>query len=133
MFRYTAAGELQCLIANAPSPNGLVFDRREQALFVAITRANTVWRIATGDPTEQNRTGLFVQLPSAGPDGLALDAKGNLAVAHPTAGVIRLYNRYAELLAVARTCAGRMTVNIAYGGEDNRSLFITTASVPLGW
>lgn len=127
VFRYTAAGDLQCLIGNAPSPNGLVFDRREQALFVAVTRANAVWRIATGDPTEQNRTGLFVQLPSAGPDGLALDDDGNLAVAHPTAGVIRLYSRYAELICLARTCRGRMTVNIAYGGDDNRSLFITEA------
>jgi gluconolactonase len=125
VFRYTVAGELQCLIGNAPSPNGLVFDRREQALFVAVTRANAVWRIATADPTERNRTGLFVQLPSAGPDGLALDEKGNLAVAHPTAGVIRLYNRYAEPLVIAKTCGGRMTANIAYGGEDNCSLFIT--------
>lgn len=127
VFRYTAEGALHCLIGNAPSPNGLVFDRREQALFVAVTRANAVWRIATGDPTEQNRTGLFVQLPSAGPDGLALDEEGNLAVAHPTVGVIRLYNRYAEPLAIVRSCRGRMTVNIAYGGDENRSLFITEA------
>lgn len=127
VFRYSSAGKLDCLIGNVPSPNGLVFDKREHALFVAVTRANAVWRIATGDPTEQNRTGLFVQLPSAGPDGLALDMDGNLAVAHPTAGVIRLYNRYAELLAVVKSCAGRMTVNIAYGGEDNRDLFITEA------
>ncbi len=127
VFRYTAAGRLECLISNAPSPNGLVFDKRETALFVAVTRANAVWRIATQDPTEKLRTGLFVQLPSAGPDGLALDEDGNLAVAHPTAGVVRLYNRYAELLAVVKTCKGRSTVNIAYGGADNRSLFITEA------
>ncbi len=127
VFRYTAAGRLECLISNAPSPNGLVFDKRETALFVAVTRANAVWRIATQDPTEKLRTGLFVQLPSAGPDGLALDEDGNLAVAHPTAGVVRLYNRYAELLAVVKTCKGRSTVNLAYGGADNRSLFITEA------
>jgi gluconolactonase len=127
VYRYSAAGTLDCLIRNAPSPNGLVFDRRETALFVAVTRANAIWRIATHDPTEQLRTGLFVQLPSAGPDGLALDEDGNLAVAHPTAGVIRLYNRYAEELAIVRTCKGRSTVNIAYGGEDNERLFITEA------
>jgi gluconolactonase len=124
VFRYTSAGKLECLLGNAPSPNGLVFDRREQALFVAVTRANAVWRIATGDPTEQLRTGLFVQLPSAGPDGLALDEQGNLAVAHPTAGVIRLYDRYAEPIALVKTCAGRSTVNIAYAGDR---LFITEA------
>ncbi len=126
VFRYSpATGKLDCLIANAPSPNGLVFDRRETALFVAVTRANAIWRIATADPTEQLRTGLFVQLPSAGPDGLALDEDGNLAVAHPTAGVVRLYSRYAEELAIVKTCKGRGTANIAYGGEDNRNIYIT--------
>ena len=86
VWRYTAAGKLDCLIDNAPSPNGLVFNVRETALFVAVTRANAVWRIELDDPAR--RTGLFVQLFAAGPDGLALDQSGHVVVAHPTVGAV---------------------------------------------
>ena len=45
VYRYTTAGKLECLIDTVPSPNGIVFNRRESELFVAVTRANAVWRI----------------------------------------------------------------------------------------
>jgi gluconolactonase len=123
VWRYTAAGSLECLIDNAPSPNGLVFNVRETALFVAVTRANAVWRIELDDPA--HRTGLFVQLSAAGPDGLAMDRSGNVVVAHPTVGAIWVFSRIGEPLYYLRSCAREMTTNIAYGGPDNRTLYIT--------
>ena len=123
VFRYTADGTLTCLIDTVPSPNGLVLSARGNALFIAVTRANCVWRMELDDP--EHRTGLFVQLPSAGPDGLALDEKGNLAVAHPTFGAVWLFSRLAEPLMCIRSPLGEMTTNIAYGGPDMRTLFIT--------
>jgi gluconolactonase len=123
VWRYTEAGSLDCLIDNAPSPNGLVFNTRETALFVAVTRANAVWRIELDDPAR--RTGLFVQLFAAGPDGLALDQGGNVVVAHPTVGAVWVFNRIGEPVYFIRSSAREMTSNIAYGGSDNRTLFIT--------
>jgi gluconolactonase len=123
VWRYTAAGDLDCLIDNAPSPNGLVFNMRETALYVAVTRANAVWRIELDDPAR--RTGLFVQLFAAGPDGLAMDEAGNVVVAHPTVGAVWLFNRVGVPVYYLKSCAREMTTNIAYGGEDNRTLFIT--------
>ncbi len=122
VWRYTEAGNLECLIDNAPSPNGLVLNVRETALFVAVTRANAVWRIELDDP--QYRTGLFVQLFSAGPDGLALDQNGNVIVAHPTVGAVWVFSRIGEPLYYLRSAAREMTTNIAYGGPDNRTLYI---------
>jgi gluconolactonase len=101
VWRYTEAGSLECLIDNAPSPNGLVLNVRETALFVAVTRANAVWRIELDDP--QYRTGLFVQLFSAGPDGLALDQNGNVVVAHPTVGAVWVFSRLGEPLYYLRS------------------------------
>jgi gluconolactonase len=123
VWRYTVVGELQCLIDNAPSPNGLVFNLRETALFVAVTRANAVWRIELD--ASDHRTGLFVQLFAAGPDGLALDAGGNVVVAHPTVGAVWVFSRIGEPLYYLKSCAREMTTNIAYGGADNRTLYIT--------
>jgi len=123
VWRYTVAGKLDCLIDNAPSPNGLVLNVRETALFVAVTRANAVWRIELDDPAR--RTGLFVQLSAAGPDGLALDQSGHVVVAHPTVGAVWVFSRIGEPLYYLKSCAREMTTNVAYGGDDNRTLYIT--------
>jgi len=123
VWRYSATGSLECLLDTVPSPNGLVFNTRETALYVAVTRANAVWRMELDDPAR--RTGLFVQLAQAGPDGLALDDGGNLVVAHPTVGAVWVFSRIGEPLYYLKSCAREMTTNIAYGGEDNRTLYVT--------
>ena len=48
VFRYSASGELTCLIDCVPSPNGLVMDPAESMLYVAVTRANAAWRMPFG-------------------------------------------------------------------------------------
>jgi gluconolactonase len=123
VYRFTAAGGLETIIANAPSPNGLVLSKRENALYLAVTRANAIWRIELDDPAR--RAGLFVQLPCAGPDGIALDDDGNVVVAHPTLGAVWVFSRIGLPLHYIRTCAGEMTTNVAFGGADNKTLFIT--------
>jgi gluconolactonase len=56
---------------------------------------------------------------------MALDAAGNLAVAHAGLGTVWLLSRLGEPIARVRSCAGVMTTNVAYGGPDNKSLYIT--------
>jgi gluconolactonase len=137
VYRLTAGGGLETIIANAPSPNGLVLNKRETALYVAVTRANAVWRIELDDPAR--RAGLFVQLFAAGPDGVALDDDGNVVVAHPTVGAVWIFSRIGEPLFYMKSCAREMTTNVAFGGPDNKTLFITesrsgsilTATVPV--
>jgi gluconolactonase len=123
VYRLTVAGGLDTIISNAVSPNGLVLSKRENALYVAVTRASAIWRIELDDPAL--RAGHFVQLPCAGPDGVALDDDGNVIVAHPTLGAIWVYSRIGLPMHFIKTCSGPMTTNMAYGGPDNRTLFIT--------
>ena len=123
VYKFTAAGELETIIDNVPSPNGLVLNKRENALYVAVTRANAIWRIELDDPAR--RAGLFVQLPCAGPDGIALDDDGDVVVAHPTLGAVWVFSRIGLPLHYIRSCAGEMTTNVAFGGDDNKTLFIT--------
>lgn len=135
VYCLTAGGSLRTILANAPSPNGLVLSKRENALYVAVTRSNAIWRVDLDHPSL--RTGLFVQLPCAGPDGVALDDDGNVVVAHPTLGAIWVFSRIGVPLHFIKTAAGEMTTNIAFGGIGNKTLFITESrtgsilSVPL--
>lgn len=127
LWRLAPDGALDCLLDTVPSPNGLVTNLDEKILYLAVTRANAVWRVpmlAGGRPT---KVGTFVQLSGglAGPDGLALDEDGNLAVAHCGLGTVWLFSRLGEPIARIRSCAGVMTTNMAYGGADRRTLYIT--------
>ncbi len=127
VFRYSADGKLDCLIDTVPSPNGIVMSPKEKALYVAVTRANAIWVMPFDEDDKVSKAGIFVQLPSAGPDGLAMDEKGNLAVAHPGTGLVWLYDRRGAPVCQITSCKGSMTVNMAYGvngGADNKTLYI---------
>lgn len=134
VYRYDMrADKLQCLIDNVPSPNGLVFNVRETALFVAVTRANCLWRIplkaAPGaggewEPRQIDAVSLFVQLFSSGPDGLAVDEEGNVVVTHPTVGKVWLFSKYGVPLYQINSCKSDMTTNVAYGGPGRKTLYI---------
>lgn len=128
VFRLRANGTLDCLLDNVPSPNGLVLSLDETQLFVAVTRANGVWRVPLLDDGSVTKVGLFIQLSGgAGPDGLALDREGNLAIAHVGLGSVWLFSPMGEPLYRIRSCRGHKTTNLAYGGPEGRTLFITEA------
>ena len=124
-----ADGVAELMLDNVPYPNGIVLNLDETHVLLAATRANAIWRyLADVDPKRQ-LLGLFVQLSGglAGPDGLALDEEGNLAVVHAQFGSVWLFDPWGEPLYRIRSCAGRALTNVAYGGPDRRSLFITDA------
>jgi gluconolactonase len=126
VFRVRATGEIDCLVDNVPSPNGIVLDPGETTLYVAVTRANAIWRIPLMRDGSVAKVGTFIQMSGGGgPDGLAIDEAGNLAVAHIGIGAIWLFNPAGEPILRVQSPHGRHTTNMAYGGPDRRTLFIT--------
>jgi gluconolactonase len=69
----------------------------------------------------------FLQLSGgmSGPDGMAVDEQGNLAVVHAGFGTVWQFSALGEPIARLRSSAGIRTTNVAYGGADWRTLFIT--------
>jgi gluconolactonase len=129
VFRVRASGEIDCLLDNVPSPNGLVLDPSERALYVAVTRANAIWRVPLMKDGTVAKVGNYIQLSGGGgPDGLAIDEAGNLAIAHVGLGVVWLFSARGEPILRIESCAGHHTTNIAYGGNDRRTLFITESA-----
>jgi gluconolactonase len=126
VFRLRADGALELVLDRVPSPNGLALDLAETTLYVNVTRDNAVWRVPLlGDGTAF-KVGAFIRLSGGiGPDGLAIDEEGNLAVAHIGLGAVWLISVTGEPLLRIDSPSGRMTTNLAYGGPDRRTLFIT--------
>lgn len=133
VFRLRATGEVDCLIDNVPSPNGLVLDLKETALYVAVTRANAIWKLPLLADGGVAKVGNFIQLSGgAGPDGLALDRDGGLLVAHIGLGAVWVFSPQGEPLYRVQSGEGRNTCNIAFGGPDLSDLYILeseTASI----
>ena len=127
VYRLRADGQVDCLLQNVPSPNGLALSPDEKALFLAVTRANQIWRLPLHPDGTTSKVAAFITLSGglAGPDGVAIDEQGGLAVAHCGLGTVWLFDRLGEPRYRIRSCEGISTTNLAFGGTDNRSLFIT--------
>lgn len=129
VYRLQPDGHLECLVDTIPSPNGLVMNKDESRLYVAVTRANAVWRMPLIDGGVV-KVGTFIQLSGghAGPDGMALDEQGGLVVAHAGFGSVWHFSELGEPIARVRSCAGLMTTNVAFGGADRKDLYITEST-----
>jgi len=127
LFRLRVDGRLDCLLDNVPSPNGLVLAPDERSLLLAVTRDNAVWRVPfLPDGNGVFKVGVFVRLSGGnGPDGLAIDAAGNLVVCHLGLGAVWVFDPHGEPLRRIQSCAGRLTTNATFGPPRQPGLYIT--------
>ncbi len=116
VYRYGTDGRLSVLLANVPSPNGLALAPDGSALFVAVTRANAVWRAPLfEDGWATSKVGEFQRFfGSSGPDGLAFDEAGRLVVAHASLGCAFVLNADGEVTHIVRGGAGPAVTNAAF-------------------
>jgi len=129
VYRLSPDGRLDALLTNVPSPNGVALSPDEKVLYVAVTRGNAVWRaplMADGSVAKVGQ--FFTSYGPSGPDGLAVDAAGNLVVANPGLGYVWLLNPRAEPVVVWRSPTGTSTTNIAYGGPERQTLYGTESA-----
>lgn len=132
VFRLRAAdNELELILDKVPGPNGIALNPSETMLFVNVTRMNNVWRIPLlpegGIMHLGAKIGIFLQLTGSlsGPDGLAVDTDGGLAVCHSGFGCVWLFSKLGEPLWRVKSCRGIRTTNCAFGGPDRKTLYIT--------
>ena len=126
VYRLRTTGQLDCLIDTGISPNGLVLDASESVLFIAMTRDNAVWRAPFMRDSSVSKVGRFCStFGPSGPDGLTMDGKGRLFVAHASLGHVFVFAPNGELIARIKSCAGQSCTNVAIGGERRDRLYIT--------
>ncbi|HVN93832.1 MAG TPA: SMP-30/gluconolactonase/LRE family protein [Terracidiphilus sp.] len=120
---------LQQMITDLARPNGIAFSPGERYLYVDSTEPKKIWMryrvLPDGTLTDAK---LFYDATSdprpGGPDGMKVDIEGNIYSAGP-GGVIILSpegKRLATLLIPERVS------NVAWGGADRKTLYITASS-----
>lgn len=129
VFRFDpSTGEIDAVIREMERPNGLAFSPGEKILYVSDTsqvnyaQGHHYVRAYTLINEKQVTNGqVFTVIEPGQPDGLKVDAQGNLFIA--SADSIQVH-------APDRTCLGKILVpevcaNLAFGGRDGKRLFIT--------
>ncbi|WP_241047667.1 SMP-30/gluconolactonase/LRE family protein [Achromobacter xylosoxidans] len=129
VYRYDgASGRLDLLLGNAPSPNGIAVDERANLLYVAVTRANQVWRAPLLGDGSVSKMGAFQTFfGSSGPDGLALTPQGGLLVAHASLGGAFLLDARGNVSHFLRSPEGQTVTNIAVT-PDGKSVVMTESA-----
>jgi gluconolactonase len=115
VYRLRTDGRLDLLIGGIPSPNGIALDASGKVLYVAVTRANQVWRgplLADGSTTKVGAFRTF--FGASGPDGMAVDAENRLVVAHASLGGAFVLDARGEVTHFVKSAAGSTVTNVAY-------------------
>ncbi len=123
VFRIAPDGTLTLLLDDFVKPNGLVFSPDEKVLYVNDTDRKHVRAFDVQPDGTLTNDRVFADLSSAkrhGPDGMKVDVNGNLYV---TSGVTWIFDSTGKHLGDIVTPDA--PTNCAFGGPDNKTLFIT--------
>ncbi len=123
------SGKLDLLMGNAPSPNGIAISADGKALFLAVTRANQIWRAPLLPDGSISKMGAFQTFfGSSGPDGLALDNDGNLVVAHASLGGAFVLNARGEVTHFVKSPTGSTVTNVAFRPDSMQIIMTESAT-----
>jgi len=118
VYRISPDGKLTLLAKDFNRPNGIALSPDEKTLYVADTAGGHV-RAFDVQPNGTLKGGrLFCNVP--GPDGMAVDVKGNLYVTSAGVAVFNPNGKKVGEIKIAERPA-----NCCFGGPDNKTLFVT--------
>jgi sugar lactone lactonase YvrE len=128
LVRVEESGGLTTLDEDLTLSNGLAWSPDGRSLYSVDTVSRTVWvrdydveTGATGDRKE------LLRIDDGYPDGLCVDAEGNLWIAIWTGGEVRCFSPAGELLATVEVAAPS-TTSVAFAGPDLDLLLITSST-----
>jgi gluconolactonase len=121
VFRLRTNGQLDTVLSGIPSPNGVALNATGRALFVAVTRANQVWRgplLADGSVSKVGAFRTF--FGTSGPDGMAVDVENRVVVAHASLGGAFVLDNRGEVTHFVKSPTGWTVTNVAFRPGTSR-------------
>lgn len=104
--------------------NGICLSPDDKALYVNESVQRKIWKFDVDAAGNLSHKTLFKEYPDHGFDGMKCDKEGNLYVTRYGAGQVDVLNPKGEVMH-AVLCKGVKTSNIAFGGPDGKTCFVT--------
>ena len=105
-------------------PNGIAFTENYKELYVCESARNRIIKYKVENPAQLTQKEIFAELPSGDPDGVAVDQKGNLYVAHFGSGTLYVISPQGKIVDKVATPGAKPT-NLAFAGRDLQTLYLT--------
>jgi gluconolactonase len=137
---FDGSGKVRMIDHGLAYPNGLAITSDGNRLYLGESETNRVYVYDVTAPGKVGPRRVFADLPKADPakkqtvnmpDGMCLDAAGNLYVAHFGMHQVQVLSPDGKLLASLES--GNLTTsNVAFGGPKHDQLFVTGALGDIG-
>jgi len=124
IWRVDTDGKVTLLEANMGTANGIEVSPDEKTLYVNESVQRKVWAYDLSETGSISNKRLLIEFPDFGMDGMRCDVNGNLYIARWGKGVVAKVSPKGELLKEI-TLTGKKCSNIAFGGADGKTVYIT--------
>lgn len=126
LWRVDTDGKTTLLEADMGTTNGIEVSPDERVLYVNESSQRNIWKYDLSPNGEISNKQLLIQFPDFGMDGMRCDVEGNLYVTRHGKGTVAKLSPNGEILLEVEL-AGKHCTNIAFGGHDGRTCYVTMA------
>lgn len=126
MWRVDRGGKISLLETGMGTTNGIEVSPDERTLYVNETVQRNIWAYDLSPQGEISNKRLLIQFTDFGMDGMRCDVEGNLYVTRWGKGTVAKVSPRGEVLLEVKL-AGEKCTNIAFGGPDGCTCYVTVA------
>lgn len=127
LLRVDPDGSVHVVAEDVVFPNGMVLSPDGGTLVVAETYGSRLTAFDVAPDGSLSGRRVFADLPGVAPDGICLDAEGQVWVATARTPEVLRVRDGGEVTARVAVGSGSLSYACALGGPDGRSLFVCTA------
>ena len=126
IWRVDTDGKVTLLEADMGTTNGIEVSPDEKVLYVNESVQRNVWAYDLSPEGEVSNKRLLIQFPDFNMDGMRCDVEGNLYITRHGKGTVAKLSPAGEVLLEVQL-TGKLCSNIAFGGPDGRTCYVTMA------
>ncbi|WP_206170535.1 SMP-30/gluconolactonase/LRE family protein [Spirosoma pollinicola] len=124
IWRIDTDGKVTLLEANMGTTNGIEVSPDNKKLYVNESAQRKVWVYDLSASGQVSNKRLLIEFPDFGMDGMRCDATGNLYIVRYGKGTVAKVSPAGKVIQEI-TLTGQKPTNIAFGGKDGRTAYIT--------
>ena len=124
LWRIEPGGKVTLLESGMGTTNGIEVSPDDKRLYVNESVQRNVWIYDLSESGEISNKRLLIKFQDFGMDGMRCDVQGNLYITRHGKGTVAIISPEGELVDEIKT-TGQKPSNIAFGGPDGRTCYIT--------